>query len=249
MSETIAAFDPALSFEAMEAAAQPGFDDWLLSAAQRFAAVEEVYAYRYTDTGGPRALVSTGEDAASRRAALYASRFHPYDPMLASPLRRSDAAFFRVEAAQIDNSEYRQVCFEAPRFVDKLSFRWRRRQDNGQAEAYYVSFYRRRAGARDKLQALATLAEVGLISLARKQQSARPAQPLVCRLESQLRQAYPALTPREVTVCARTLAGQSSGEISNDLSIARASVLTYRQRAYGKYMLTSAAGFLERIVG
>ncbi|MEM7568983.1 MAG: LuxR C-terminal-related transcriptional regulator [Pseudomonadota bacterium] len=248
MTPPLAAFDPELSFEAMDAAAKPGFDAWLLKTAQRFAAVEEVYAYRYTPYGGPRALVSTGGGAATQRAALYASRFHPYDPMLLGPQQRSDAAFFHVEASQIDNREYRHVCFEAPRFVDKLSFRWRRRGKTGQHEAYYVSFYRRSASGKEPLQSLAKLAEIGLSSLARQDRAGQAQAPLVERLDSQLEHAYPKLTPQERSVCARTLAGQSSGEIAEAMGIKPASVLTYRQRAYAKYELSSASGFLQRLI-
>lgn len=248
LTDPLASFDPALSFEAMEEASKPGFDAWFLAAAQRFAAVEEVYAYRYTQTGGPKALVSTGDEAASKRAALYAKRYHPYDPMLRGKPRSGNAAFFHVEARQIDNREYRHHCFEAPRFVDKLSFLWRRRQANGLYEAFYVSFYRREAGQSDELGALAKLADAGLSSLARQSKTQQQAIPLVSRLERQVASAYPALTQRESSVCARTLAGDSADDIAEALGIAKSSVLTYRQRAYAKYGFTSAAGFLDKLI-
>ncbi|MEM1021960.1 MAG: helix-turn-helix transcriptional regulator [Pseudomonadota bacterium] len=236
------AFDPDLAFEAMEAAERPDFGDWFLNAAQRFSHVEEIYAYRYTRGGGPSALISTGAKQASERAALYANRYHPYDPMLQGAKDDSGGAFFHVEARHINNRAYRHHCFEAPRFVDKLSFRWRRPQD-----AYYISFYRSRASAADKLQSLANLAEIGLTSLA-KHQAPKSAAPIAQRLEAKLKAAYPVLSQREAEIAAKTLAGQSASQIAETLSISPASVLTYRQRAYAKYGFTSANDFLDGLV-
>lgn len=242
---TITAFDPDLSFEAMEASLNPGFGAWLLKTAQRFAHVDEIYAYRFTPQNGPRALVSTGDDAqAGERAALYANRFHPYDPMLqgaASP----QAGFFQIEASQIQHRDYRQLCFEQPRFVDKLSFRWVRPD-----EAFYVSFYRRKAADKDALHDLAKLAEISLSTLARREAAAatKDQAPLADRLAKHLAQAYPLLTARETEVCARTLAGQTAKEIALSIGVKPSTILTYRQRAYGKYDVAHISDFLSGLI-
>lgn len=245
MTMDFAHFDPELSLEALEAASGPDFGAWLLGAAQRFAKVDEIYAYRFTSSGGPCALISTGHDGdAGGRAALYANRFHPYDPMLLGGGRRT-AGFVHVEARDINHKDYRHLCFDKPRFVDKLSFRWVRRDD-----AYYVSFYRCRADGDTALPALAKLADIGLSSLVSFRKSCRvqPAAPLVDRLAQQLAEAYVDLTAREVEVCARTLSGNSASQIAAALSLKTSTVLTYRQRAYGRYGMTSAAGFLEKLI-
>lgn len=238
-------FDPELSFEAMEAASQPGFGAWLLSAAQRVAQIDEVYAYRFTRSGGPRALLSNGHDPeAGDRAALYANRFHPFDPMLQGVGERQ-AGFVHVQARDITHADYRHYCFDRPRFIDKLSFRWVRKD-----EAYFVSFYRRAAGGDEALPALAKLADIGLSALVRSAQMAVPPPrlPLVDRINEKLREAYPALTYRERDVCARTLSGQSAREIAVALGVKPSSILTYRQRAYAKYSVSSAPAFLDRLI-
>lgn len=241
-----AQFDPELSFEAMEAASQPGFGAWLLGAAQRFAQIDEVYAYRFTRAGGPRALLSNGHDPqAGERAALYANRFHPYDPMLQGSGQRR-AGFVHVQARDIAHEEYRHYCFDRPRFVDKLSFRWVREE-----EAFFVSFYRRTAEGDEALPALSRLAEIGLSALVSRAQMAKPSRPmpLTARIADKLAEAYPALTPRERDVCARTLAGASAREIADDLGLKTSSVLTYRQRSYAKYGVSSASAFLDQLIG
>ena len=53
-------------------------------------------------------------------------------------------------------------------------------------------------------------------------------------------QLCPLLTQRELEVCARTVMGMTAEAIALDLSIGRASVLTYRQRAYGRLNVCSA---------
>jgi DNA-binding CsgD family transcriptional regulator len=238
-------FNPELSFEAMEAASQPGFGAWLLSAAQRVAQIDEVYAYRFTRSGGPRALVSSGHDPqAGDRAALYANRFHPYDPMLKG-VGAHQAGFVHVKARDIAHDDYRHYCFDLPRFIDKLSFRWVR-----QDEAYFVSFYRRAAGGDEALPALAKLADIGLSALVRSTHMAAPARPapLVERIAEKLAAAYPALTQRERDVCARSLCGESAREIAGALGVKPSSVLTYRQRAYAKYDVSSVSAFLDRLI-
>lgn len=68
----------------------------------------------------------------------------------------------------------------------------------------------------------------------------------VARIERLIRSHFPILTDREVSVCARTAVGKTAQEISNELHIAKSSVLTYRRRAYLRLDVSSAAELLNR---
>jgi len=70
---------------------------------------------------------------------------------------------------------------------------------------------------------------------------------LVLRFEKRLQRAFPVLSQREITVCARTLSGDNADEIAASLGIRRSSVLTYRQRAYQKIGTDRAGNILASI--
>ncbi len=91
---------------------------------------------------------------------------------------------------------------------------------------------------------MAPLATLSLAALCRS--ADRP--PLVTVFEQRLAADFPQLTPRERQVCARTVAGWSAASTATSLGLTRASVLTYRQRAYHKLGFSRAADFLERLV-
>jgi DNA-binding CsgD family transcriptional regulator len=57
------------------------------------------------------------------------------------------------------------------------------------------------------------------------------------------------LTAREIEVCARTLSGHSSHNISRDLGIGAETVKTYRKRAYQRIGITSARELLVWYLG
>jgi DNA-binding CsgD family transcriptional regulator len=59
-------------------------------------------------------------------------------------------------------------------------------------------------------------------------------------LEKPFEQLFSSLTQREREVCARTVMGMTAEAIALDLSIGRASVLIYRQRAYARLNVCSA---------
>ena len=71
---------------------------------------------------------------------------------------------------------------------------------------------------------------------------------LVTRLEIQLAQNFPELTPRERAACARTQAGWSAKKMARDLGIRAATVFTYRKRAYQRFGFSSAHDCLDRML-
>jgi DNA-binding CsgD family transcriptional regulator len=179
------------------------------------------------------------------RADRYSRFYHRYDPLAALRAQLAPGHDFvgKLSADEISASDYRRVCFDAPRFAEKICYGWRRPND-----WILLTFYRRGRAGQD-LARLNLLASIGLAALGQESDSKTGTpRSLESRLTGKLAAAYPQLTLREREVCARTLAGQSSREIAQFLSVKPSTVLTYRQRSYQKLGITSANALLDRLI-
>lgn len=234
--------NPDLAVELLEARDQTLFAERLLAIAHSTAGVEELFAYRVA-SGAPQVLASTsGLGNEAERAEAYARRFHRSDPVMRARQAAAPNSGFacRVAAASIELGEYRKLCFERPRFVEKICFGWRRND-----EATVVTFYQRHADTDTDMAQLGALAQLAITGLTRLAQS--PA-PLLDQVSTRLAEAHPGLTPRERDVCARTLTGQTARLIGEDLGLSIGTVLTYRQRAYQKLGMNKANDLLAAIM-
>jgi len=235
--------DPDIGAALVEAVGTPVFGTLMLETARRVAGVDEIFAYHVRDGERPVALSSISERGDhDRRARHYAERFYHHDPIVHARQRTAAGRGFVacVRAAEIGLRDYRAICFEQPRFADKLCFGWR-----GAGRAIVLSFYRRRDS--EGTAALAALANVGLTALARQAVPVSESS-LVERLETRIARAFPALTARERQVAARTVAGWTAERTADALDIRPSSVLTYRQRAYQRLGFSGAADFLPAIL-
>ncbi|MFI0397195.1 helix-turn-helix transcriptional regulator [Paracoccus jiaweipingae] len=232
--------DPELAADLLAAPDAAQFSTRLLAAAQSATGVDEVFAYRLRDGAGmPEPVASSSElGDAGDRVRLYARRFFRRDPAADARQAAAPGSGFhiRIAAGAIAAGDYRRLCFDRPRFTEKICFGWRGRDD-----ALIVSFYQRRTDGPDLMQlgALAQIAITGLTRLARPQ----PADPLP-QLQRRLAARWPVLTPREVQVCARTLTGEPAHASAQALGLAPGTVLTYRQRAYQKLGISRASDLL-----
>jgi DNA-binding CsgD family transcriptional regulator len=237
--------DPDIGAALVDAVGTPAFGTLMLDAAQSVAGVDEIFAYHIRDGERPVALSSISERGDhDRRARHYAERFYHHDPVVHARQRTAAGRGFVacVRAGEIGLRDYRAICFEQPRFADKLCFGWR-----GAGRAIVLSFYRRRDS--EGTAALAALANVGLTALARQNiTSPDPEARLVERLETRITRAFPVLTLRERQVAARTVAGWTAERTADALDIRPSSVLTYRQRAYQRLGFSGAADFLPAIL-
>jgi DNA-binding CsgD family transcriptional regulator len=236
--------DPDIGAALIEAVGTPVFGARMLDAAQSVAGVDEIFAYHVRDGERPVALSSISERGDhDRRARHYAERFYHHDPVVHARQRTAAGRGFVacVRAGEIGLRDYRAICFEQPRFADKLCFGWR-----GAGRAIVLSFYRRQ-GDDEGTAALAALANVGLTALAR-QAVPTSESGLVERLEVRIARAFPVLTLRERQVAARTVAGWTAERTADALDIRPSSVLTYRQRAYQRLGFSGAADFLPAIL-
>ena len=235
--------DPDLAAELLETRDQTLFADRLLQIAGSVSGIEELFAYRIDDRAAPRVLASTSElGEVAERADAYARRFHRSDPA-ADAWRAAppDSGFAcRVPASAIELAAYRKLCFDRPRFAEKICFGWRKAD-----HATIVTFYQRDIGAEPDMAQLGALAQLAITGLTRLTQTAPP---LLEQVEQRLSHAYPVLTRRERQVCARTLTGATARQIGAELDLGPATVLTYRQRAYQKLGLHKASDLLAAIM-
>lgn len=223
------------------------FSERLLEVAHATAGVEELFAYRIGDGGTPKALASlSGLGDVEERTRAYARRFHKSDPAMIARAEALPGSGFhaRVPAASIALGDYRRLCFERPRFVEKITFGWRKPD-----HTLVVSFYQRHDGAVPDLAQLGALAQIAITGLTRMEAKAVEGPPLVAEVERRLAEAHRVLTVREREVCARTLAGRTAREIGAELGLGLGTVLTYRQRAYQKLGVSRSNDLLAAVMG
>lgn len=246
---------PSLGQALIEAAATPHFASVLLGTARQFDCIDEVFAYQVdTALGDVQTLLASGErKGIAERTGEYARRFHAKDPLLAGAQQGKALGFSRrVRAADIPKGEYRELCFEQPGFLDKVSFGW---QEPG--KLMVLSFYRGLQAQGESASQLWSLGQLAMAALNLHAQSSAvqtspqtpAALPDACQvLLQRLQRSFPQLTERERTIVALTLLGDSSAEIAAALAIKPATVLTYRQRAYERYRFNRASDFLAGLL-
>lgn len=238
----VALIDPDLALGLLESRDQGLFAQRLLQIAHSTSGVEELFAYR-VDSGAPTVLASTsGLGDAAERVRAYSRRFHRSDPAAQAWRNAPAGSGFacRIPAASIELGEYRKLCFERPRFSEKICFGWRKAE-----AATIVTFYQRHGGADPDMAQLGALAQLAITGLTRLAQAPVP---VLAQVRARLAEAYPGLTARESEVCARTLTGQTAREIGEDLALGVGTVLTYRQRAYQKLGMNKANDLLTAIM-
>jgi DNA-binding CsgD family transcriptional regulator len=222
----------------LSAAGTAALPERLFDAIDRIVPVREIYGFELAPGAAPAPIVSLGRGAgAAARVDAYSRRYYPGDP-LGAAIRRSRPSLalqiHRIDPAEIGDAEYRNECYEVPRFGDKISIVMERGQSR-----FVLSLFRPRPRAEltaELFRRLRGLAEVALPILAKHRSLLRDHDlhmlPLLERIAARLSYAEPGLSARESAVCARTLAGMTAEGIALDLGIGAASVLTYRRRAY-----------------
>lgn len=236
--------DPDRASALMEARDRDLFAARLLELAQSAAGVDELFACRVVGDV-PQTLASGSElGDASDRAHAYSSRFHRSDPAQdARRATRPGSGFAcRIPADAIVLSPYRKLCFDKPRFAEKICFGWR-----FDADCLMVTFYHRRSGDHVDMAQLGALAQLAITGL-RQILAVPTGDGIVQRIERRLADAHPVLTPRERAVCARSMAGHAARVIADDLGIAPSSVLTYRQRAYLKLGVSGSGDLIAAVM-
>lgn len=172
---------------------------------------------------------------------LYIKSYMTLDPIhdayRAAP-ECSDIAFQRIRPSDIPSAGFRQRFFEDGGIIERVSIvqrganAWRglnvvRHETDG-----YLSDL--------ELTALINVAWLALPMLPLNRHRSNSVQQLTLnQMEERFGTRFPALTPRERQVCARAAVGMTVEATAIDLQIGKTSVLTYRQRAYGRLNVTS----------
>lgn len=237
--------DPDRAAAVLDARDLTSFSEHLLKAAHSAAGIEELFAYRIAD-GAPETLASSSDlGDVAERAEAYARRFHRSDPAVQARLATPPGHGFvcRIPADAIELGPYRKLCFERPRFSEKICFGWQ-----APGHCLVVTFYQRGRAAPDMAQ-LGALAQVAITGLTRLLQRPAAGRPLLDEVERRLAETHTVLTPRERQVCARTLIGRTARDIGQELGLGTGTVLTYRQRAYQKLGLSRASDLLAAVMG
>ena len=141
--------DPDRAAAVLDARDLTSFSEHLLKAAHSAAGIEELFAYRIAD-GAPETLASSSDlGDVAERAEAYARRFHRSDPAVQARLATPPGHGFvcRIPADAIELGPYRKLCFERPRFSEKICFGWQ-----APGHCLVVTFYQRGRAAPDMAQ-------------------------------------------------------------------------------------------------
>lgn len=238
-------FDAEAGARLIEQVGTPAFADALLAAAKGLNDVEELFGYLVVDGQEPQTIVTASFLAdADKRVGVYVDRFFRHDPavreFLGVPPGRSFA--MRITQQGIAAPDYRRLCFSGPGFAEKLSFGWR-----GGDYLLVLSFYCRAPSDETAIAALEPLVALVMPVMVHHHRPIASEQALVV-IERRLRRSFPALSQRELEVCARTMLGESARETASALGIGEGSVLTYRRRAYDKAGMSSAGEFVAAVL-
>lgn len=182
-----------------------------------------------------------------RSTRAYLDKFHRAEPVRDVMCAEGEHLYMRYHAsAEIHNTEWRNVCYEAANIRDRLSFVGRIRPGSW----FVANFFRESSRAPlldDEIGAACALALP--IALAGRQ-NAFLREEHRRATEPQFVQQMPSgasevLSSREEEVCCRILAGCSIKEIAADLGLRESSIVTYRKRAYGKLGFSSKEELLR----
>ncbi|MGD9812185.1 MAG: helix-turn-helix transcriptional regulator [Sphingobium sp.] len=229
----------------VDASGSDEFGVALLEIAQSIAGIEEVFAYIVQEMGEPEVLISQSVlDGVEERVSAYVHRFYRHDPAVRAikSIPSGDSFVQRVSLADIIPHDYRLHCFTEPGFSEKLTFGWR-----GENYLLVLSFYSTASQDREALGKLASLANLTLAAMVRQHSPVDRAN-ASATIDERLHKSFPALSERERKVCSLTMIGWTASRIAKRLGVSAGTVLTYRQRAYQKTGVGSAAELLPFIL-
>jgi DNA-binding CsgD family transcriptional regulator len=228
---------------------QPDFAERLFSAAVAATDCQHLTAFRQARGQPPRVLLAknTGPSAAWACAERYVAQHWHRDVANHADIGVGDSgmAAIRTSDADIVDGGYRHDCYTSVRIVERFSIM---AQD---AEGTLrLNFYRDHAhGGFDatEREGLVDTAELLLALLRQHEGASRPAAPVLLR--RRLREAMPALTDREMDVCAGIISGRTSEGIALTLGVSINTVRTYRKRAYARLGITSENELMRIVLG
>jgi DNA-binding CsgD family transcriptional regulator len=221
----------------------------LADAANNLTRIDRLYAFEHRGEQREPVLYRywTKMGAIDDLVARYRERYYKADPISAvlGRLHSGDcAATVRVRSRDVSDPEYRKAWLIQPEICERISVM--RRVDTKWLVLNCARSRQAGAFSRDEIALIDLFGSLALPLIARheilfdRMGLSRNSALSVQALEHRFGQLLSALTQREREVCARTVMGMTAEAIALDLSIGRASVLTYRQRAYRRLNICSA---------
>jgi DNA-binding CsgD family transcriptional regulator len=221
--------------------------DTIFDAVSAATPICEFSAWIWPEAGSPHAIACGGNSSGCiERTRNYEDRYFSFDPVRPTigSAHHSEWIMTTVDPRSIRHYRYLQECYVKPAFVEKLTIaRW------SQANWYVFNAYRSHQIGRflpEEQERLADFSRLFLPLLAKHHELTSSAQELslskrarVDRLTVELQSLNSSLTPRELSVCAYTVAGITAQATAKELGIKVSSVLTYRRRAYGRLSVSS----------
>jgi DNA-binding CsgD family transcriptional regulator len=243
--------------EVLAAVGTPRLYKLLLDALQNLAPVDDLTILTL-ETGQPLQLLglASRSNAGVLRSLTrdYVAEHHAQDPNfsdLAHTTRSRRVIVRRHDFSRLKTKAYQIRFYTSVGVVDKISYIWR----SGRT-AYYVNLYRNVSSGlytTAEVQALTAISRflANLIRLhgarmavgeaMRHNEGEDLAERLVTLLDARL-------TVRETMVLSRILKGLQTEGIALDLNVKPASVVTFKQRAFGKLGITTQAELFARCI-
>ena len=232
-----------------EAIASDRMEKNLAHAANSLARIDRLYAFEHRGSEREPRLYRywTKVGAIDELVARYREHYYKSDPIgavLSSVRSTERAATLRLRSHEVPDPEYRKDWIAEPQICERVSVM--RRVDT---KWLVLNCARSRQAGPFSREEIALIDLFGsfVIPLVARHEFlfetmglSRNCGPSVQALEKRFEQLFSSLTQREREVCARTVMGMTAEAIALDLSIGRASVLTYRQRAYARLNVCSA---------
>lgn len=205
------------------------------------AGLRRLYLFEATAREHSNLHYSSVEPAILPLLPAYRRCYQPLDPLgdvfAAAPLP-GDMAMQRVAPADISPGIFRRQFFDGPGIIERIAIVQR-----GPEGWRGINIARHRSMGRcsdEELESLIGLACLVLPMLpVNRQRGAQRVEPDIQELEARLALRCATLTARERQVCAHACAGLGIDATARELGIGRASVVTYRQRAYQRLGVSS----------
>jgi DNA-binding CsgD family transcriptional regulator len=221
------------------------FDQAMLGIVNDEIGCSHLTAFSHIPGEEPRMLLAIDRDEpaiAGRIADRYLTDYWEIDPIhaiLRAEPRVGNGAIVRMRCDEIDDPDYRRICYGNVRLVERVSFvnAW------GKGLVRLNFYCRHRSGhfAEHHLSALTANARL-LTHILLKHDQMRPSrieETQIDRTRRRLTGLPAGLSPRETSVCAEIVQGRSSGAIALKMGISVNTVLTHRKRAYAKLNISS----------
>lgn len=234
----------------VRALGEPGFPLLLAEALDRRLAAPHLSVVAFDAALGSRLIAaeSVGGGALARAAGrIYQEagfgRFDPNARAIAGGGAGEGPLVLRLKAGEIEEPGYRQRIYDEFGLTDRLSI-----VDQAQGRWFALNLYRTVAlgpFGQGEISCFADLAPLVAALVGKHFALAPPPlwqtdpRPPVVLLEQRIGRIDPALTPRQIEVCARAVLGMTNEAIGLDLGIGAATVATLRRRAYARLGISS----------